>query len=76
MKNHKRKLLAIGFAAMAATAPVFAQGEITVLDSVVTEAEGYVTYGITAFTSLLGLGLAIVGASWAYKKIKAAIRSN
>ncbi|MDF7809696.1 hypothetical protein P4E94_19815 [Pontiellaceae bacterium B12219] len=76
MKNYKGKLLAIAFAAVGSAAPVFAQGEITVLDTVVTEAEGYVTYGITAFTGLLGLGLAIVGASWAYKKIKAAIRSN
>ena len=46
------------------------------LDVVVTDCTTWIAYGVTSFLTLLGAGLTIVAASWVYKKVKGAIRSN
>lgn len=50
--------------------------DTSALDAVVADCGTWIAYGITSFLTLLGAGLTIVAASWVYKKVKGAIKSN
>ncbi len=72
----KKMVKYIGMSAIAFGAVVgSAQAAIdsTAMDAVKADAEAWVTYGVGAAVSMLGLGLAYVGGRWAYRKIKGGI---
>ena len=39
------------------------------LDTVVTEAQGWITWGVAAIATILGAGVGIYAAKWAYRAI-------
>lgn len=69
----KMNKLMVGAGAVAASAPVFAEGTVTDMTTAATSA---ITVAETAVGTILVAGLVITIALWSYGKIKQAIRKN
>ncbi len=66
MKNSFKNIgVCLGVLALATMNSFAAAG----LDSVVTEATGWITWGVAAIATLLGAGVGIFAAKWAYRTI-------
>lgn len=64
-KNFKKIGVALGVLAVATVNSMAAAG----LDTVVTEAQSWITWGVTAIAAILGAGVGIYAAKWGYRAI-------
>lgn len=67
----KFKKLIVGFVTAIVAASAYAQDAIdtTAMDGVIDTAKEWITWGVTAFTTIIVAGLGIFMARWAYNKI-------
>jgi hypothetical protein len=71
--NMFKKMTVVLCAALALAINSMADVDTTAMDLIKSDAETWISYGVSAAIGMIGLGLGYVGARWAYRKIKGGI---